>query len=162
MSGGNEMNRNCGSELVPTKGLYPGARGGRGAAFQAASGPASSLLLLPHFLLCSPFLCCRLGSQAQLCPLRLVGGMDSGRLEEVLTNGPPGGLQRRASLETRGRKGSAWEPGLLQPPSASLGFCLGHSPWTRERNLSPVPSWGLCLLALEGLKSSHTCPGTLP
>lgn len=41
MSGGNEMNGNCGSELVPTKGLYPRARGGRWAAFPAASDPAS-------------------------------------------------------------------------------------------------------------------------
>lgn len=123
--------------------------------------PPSSLL--PCHLLCPPVLCSRLSSQAQLCHLRLVGGMGSRRLEEVLTNGPPWDC----------RKGPGWKPvdgralpgnlGLLQPPSASsLGFHLGRGGrLTRERNLSLIRPWGLCLLALEGFKSSQTCPGTL-
>lgn len=128
-----------GSPLVPAEGLQPG-QGGRERAGFAVHVQGILFHLPPSFLLSclplfSPFvLCCTLCSQTQLCHLRLIGRMESGRLEEVLTNrlqwtGPPA---ERANLATRRCEGCAWYLGccsLLRhswDSDLAVGDCNGE------------------------------------
>lgn len=128
-----------GSPLVPAEGLQPGQGGRERAGFsvhlQGILFHLPPSFLLPCLLLFSPFvLCCTLCSQTQLCHLRLIGRMESGRLEEVLTNrlqwtGPPA---ERANLATRRGEGCAWYLGccsLLQhswDSNLAVGDCHGE------------------------------------
>lgn len=122
-------------------------------------------LLFPCLLLFSPFvLSCNLCSQTQLCSLRLIGGMESGKLEEVLTNRLQGARPpaERANLDTRGYEGCAWYRGccsLLQHSWDSTWATVdGRGDGLRRQ----LPSCGPYLPALEDSRSFSACPGSFP
>ena len=83
----------------------------------------------------------------------VAGGMEGGRLEDVLANRLPAGLRKRASLEARGYKGCAWVP---WPVAASLRipdvipWPWLINKWRGTEKRAQVPSPGLYLPALEG------------
>lgn len=53
--------------------------------------------------------------------LEVAGGLEGGRLEDVLADRLAAGLRKRASLEARGYKGCAWVP---WPAAASLSILI--------------------------------------
>lgn len=122
-------------------------------------------LLFPCLLLFSPFvLCCKLCSQTQHCPLRSIGGMESGRWEEVLTNRLQGARPpaERANLDTRGYEGCAWSCGCCSLLRHSWDSTWATVDCHGEGLRKQLPSCGLYLLAMEDSRSFSACPGSFP